>query len=97
VNNQSAEVTKQELKPCDFCANLNPHEGMKRTGLKVKQDTVAYLKPSDWIVLCLDCGACGPNKDSEADAIEAWNTRAAATPTEQARIRAALLTNANIL
>lgn len=76
-----------KLKPCPFCNNVTPRNAMQRTGLKVKRDPVAYLEPHCWIVLCLDCGACGPNRKSEDAAIEAWNTRT--DPAHDALVEAA--------
>lgn len=73
-----------ELLPCPFCRNTSPRNGMMKTGLKVKRDPVAYLEPSTWIVLCLDCGAIGANHNSEQEAIEAWNTRTTYTPASEA-------------
>lgn len=72
-----AEQEVTNLPPCPFCRNITPNGSMLRTGLKVKRDPVAYLEPYCWIVLCLDCGACGANKESREAAIEAWSRRAA--------------------
>ena len=54
-----------ELKNCPFCGdnNVKPYNLLGR-------DT-------DYVVACcnIDCGAEGPDKDTEEAAIKAWNTR----------------------
>ena len=76
-------MDEPKLNNCPFCANQSPRNDMVRTGLKVKQDTLAYLSPSNWIVLCLDCGASGANHSSADEAIAAWNTRTPSPAAEQ--------------
>lgn len=78
------------LLPCPFCLNLTPRNEALRSGLKVKRDPLAYLEPSTWIVLCLDCGANGANHNSESDAITAWNTRTPAVAGESDEVKASL-------
>ncbi|MBZ9759451.1 Lar family restriction alleviation protein [Mesorhizobium sp. CA8] len=48
------------LKACPFCGSR-------------KTEPTQYH--SIFFVVCRDCHADGPAKDSESDAIEAWNTR----------------------
>ena len=50
-----------KLKPCPFC------EGV---GLYIHQET-----EEQWLVVCLDCGASGPEGASKQAAIDAWNKR----------------------
>jgi Lar family restriction alleviation protein len=51
-----------ELKPCPFCSS---------------QNAAPYSVKSCHSVLCTACGGEGPEADSEEEAIEAWNRRAA--------------------
>ena len=55
-----------ELKNCPFCGDNN----VKPYNLLVRD--------TDYAVACcnIDCGAEGPDKDTEDAAIKAWNTRA---------------------
>lgn len=63
-------TTKEALEPCPF-NNL----GGKHV-LETKQDGHRW-KPFQWIVICW-CGATGPQRSSEQDAITAWNSRVSA-------------------
>ena len=60
----------QKLKPCPFCdseyVNVNRHLYMMEYGCAM----------GDLFVKCENCGGCGPSKDSEEEAIKAWNRRA---------------------
>jgi Lar family restriction alleviation protein len=50
-----------ELKPCPFCGSSDVH-------------IVAGDKCDEWGT-CVNCGADGPFRDTEAQAIAAWNRR----------------------
>ncbi|WP_041544383.1 MULTISPECIES: Lar family restriction alleviation protein [Chelativorans] len=53
-----------DRKPCPFC-------GSRRT-----QDSAShYGFVSIYFVVCRDCHADGPAKDTRSEAIQAWNTR----------------------
>lgn len=53
-----------ELKPCPFC------------GGEAEYRCAKYVRtPFKHSVVCLDCFASVPPKDSEHEAINAWNTR----------------------
>lgn len=49
-------------KSCPFCGNQNLRRPMQDVVLK-------------WLIGCIDCGAEGPQADSPAEAIAAWNRR----------------------
>jgi Lar family restriction alleviation protein len=51
----------KELKPCPFCGESNPVPA-PRIGFPVH-------------VLCLECGATGPNLLTAREAEESWNRR----------------------
>lgn len=55
-----------ELKPCPFCKldYTNTYEFQNY-----------YSQPYRWRVICNSCGAEGPIKDTEQQAIDAWNKR----------------------
>ncbi len=55
-----------KLDVCAFCGSQYA---------SAKRDQSAYIAGHDWIVLCQECGACGPNRASEEDAVAAWNKR----------------------
>lgn len=61
----------EALKPCQHCES--------------ERLRVAFLRATDevkfWCVECRDCYASGPHKDTEAEAITAWNTRPSGTQT----------------
>jgi hypothetical protein len=48
-----------------------------------RTQTIVSAAFSRWWAFCVECGACGPHADTEADAIAAWNTRAALTRVPQ--------------
>ncbi len=57
-------MAKDKLKlSCPFCKEKKEISTMRYTGYK-------------WQVICLKCGACGPYKDSEIEAIKAFSRRA---------------------
>ena len=57
-----------ELKPCPFCGGKAEYRAAKYVRTAFRHS-----------VVCLDCFASIPPKDSEQEAIEAWNTRAERT------------------
>lgn len=56
------ELKQDDLAACPFCRSIN-------------QDTSSNGMESHFVV-CQDCGAEGPAKDTEQEAITAWFTRA---------------------
>ena len=71
-----------ELKPCPFCgakAKTYDYEGERDI---YDPDTLGYVDTehfTGWCCCCEVCGAAVPEKRSEAESIEAWNTRAERT------------------
>jgi len=63
-------MTHTDLKPCPFCG-----------GEALKCNRV-MLPKAHW-VLCKNCGACPGDRDTEAAAITAWNTRTPDTAPSQ--------------
>lgn len=61
----------QTLKPCPF-------DGSKRVRLTEKRKGNYRREGSYWQGLCGACFARGPLKQSEAEAIEAWNNQRSA-------------------
>lgn len=59
-----------ELKPCPFCGGEAEYRAAKYVRTAFKHS-----------VVCLDCFASIPPKDSKHEAINAWNTRAERTCT----------------
>lgn len=58
---------KESLRPCPFCGSAE-HE-VDRTCLKTIPDSQNYYSVVCW------CGTSGPIRESEKEAIKAWNTR----------------------
>ena len=60
----------KSLKPCRYCKL----EDSKIDNIPIS----AGEHLTDWIfqVICLSCGAKGPTRDEEKDAIAAWNEEA---------------------
>lgn len=58
---------KESLRPCPFCGS-GEHD-VDRTCLKVVPDSQKYYSVVCW------CGTSGPIRDSEKEAIRAWNKR----------------------
>lgn len=56
-----------ELKPCPFCGGE-----AKQSGEKFERTILSW-------VYCTSCGAAGGYRGTEAEAIDAWNTRAERT------------------
>lgn len=54
------------FKPCPFCGWTEPRM------LTVESDADFA---DDFSVQCLECGACGGNRDNQTDAAVAWNAR----------------------
>lgn len=54
-----------ELKPCPFCG-----------GTQTRPEQVEAAAGALFEVLCGNCGACGPLKETLGQGIDAWNTRA---------------------
>lgn len=63
-----------KLKPCPFCGATEEEQDVN-VGWVIGDDM--------WIVSCDNCGACGPEVDSGAGAIEAWNRMASVTDRER--------------
>lgn len=72
-------MTTNELMPCPFCggrAKTYDYEGERDI---YDPDTLGYVDTEHftrWGCGCEVCGAMVPEKRSEAESIEAWNTRA---------------------
>lgn len=58
---------KESLRPCPFCGSAE--DDADRTCLRTIQDSQSYYSIVCW------CGTTGPVKESEKEAIRAWNTR----------------------
>ena len=58
---------KESLRPCPFCGSTE-HEA-DRTCLRTIQDSQSYYSVVCW------CGTSGPVRESEKEAITAWNKR----------------------
>lgn len=60
----------EKLKPCPFCKSENcetfTHVAMTEYGLAT----------GSRYVMCRNCKCQGPEKDSEEEAVKAWNRRA---------------------
>jgi hypothetical protein len=69
-------MTEQvDLLPCPFCVTEFP--------------PVTTTDKCGATVICTGCSALGPTRGAEAEAITAWNTRAAATEIEALRAQVA--------
>lgn len=62
-------MPSQELKPCPFCDWIN----IPRI---VRWDMRNFRQRGRYCRVVCACGAKGPDRESEADAIAAWNHRA---------------------
>lgn len=72
---------QNELKPCPFCGGRKFHQNTKAKGYFIKKAAARAGKDtSNHLTRCTKCGAKGPLKHSEAEAITAWNTRVDAHP-----------------
>ena len=58
---------KESLRPCPFCGS-GEHEA-DRTRLKIFPDSQSYYSVVCW------CGTSGPRRESEKEAVQAWNRR----------------------
>lgn len=68
TKHQAPEVTSEQPLPCPFC-DTDKVVVRDNTGPKICSAAHAW-------VACLLCATEGPEKDSVAEAITAWNTRA---------------------
>lgn len=57
------------LRKCPFCAS-KPYPHIQNTSTSVSSGS-GYKQ----VVWCQECGVSGPERDSESDAIKAWNYR----------------------
>ena len=58
--NREVELKRKPLKKCYFCE-------------KEKAEVVHFGLVDRFFVRCSNCGACGPLKHTDFEAIEAWN------------------------
>lgn len=65
---KAVEAAKTEMLPCPFC-------GSDQFKPKVCKDIL------DYCILCTQCGVESGDADSEEEAVQFWNTRAAPTFT----------------
>lgn len=63
----------KDLKPCPFCGNR--HSQCLTCGHVSQRGPQLYGSTNEWWVQCA-CGATGANKETEAEAVSAWNGRA---------------------
>lgn len=61
-------ISKYTLLPCPFCGGVK---------LEINLGWYKHVHCRDW-----RCDACGPNRRSEAKAVECWNKRALDEPKE---------------
>jgi hypothetical protein len=77
------DAAKEMLEPCPFCG-----AGSKFVGVGASQEMHGdeYITEGRrWSVICGKCGSsCSLHCPSEQEAIEAWNTRTAASAPSQA-------------
>jgi len=64
--NPHDELADKELKPCPYGCASEDYAGPCLSPL--------YRRPN-WTVCCDTCGCEGPIKNSEAEAVAAWNSR----------------------
>jgi hypothetical protein len=76
---RKAGMTNNEaLKPCDFCDNASYFEIVDvLLSEAVHGEWSVEVEPELWgkAVRCNSCGAQGPEKENEEEAIAAWNKR----------------------
>lgn len=67
------------LEPCPFCGDSDDYNPSISRSSKYAEpgNPGAGLIDSDFYVECAKCGSMGPMKLTEAEAVEAWNSRAA--------------------
>lgn len=64
------------MTPCPFCAGTKFHYNTKAKGYFVKKQAEREGRDtSNHLVRCTKCGAKGPLRSTEADAVAAWNER----------------------
>jgi Lar family restriction alleviation protein len=66
------DALKPELKSCPFC-------GAPRSNPAAQIDVIVS-EDDLWSALCFGCFSYGPQEDTRAEAIAAWNRRAGETP-----------------
>ena len=65
---------QKTLEPCPFCGSKN---------VKVHRYDYVVNREPDAFAQCHDCSTTGPNGKTEAEAADAWNTRAARAQGEK--------------
>ena len=71
-------MTDEPLKACPLCGRRDECDPSVSASFKYAEpgNPDAGLVPSGNYIECANCGCCGPNRPTEAEAIAAWNTRA---------------------
>lgn len=68
------------MTPCPFCAGTKFHYNTKAKSYFAKKQAERERRDTaNHLVRCTKCGAKGPLRSTEADAIAAWNIRPPAT------------------
>ena len=68
--------------PCPFCGGTKFQQNTKAKGYFIKKAAErAGQDTSNHLIRCTKCGAKGPLKHSESEAIDAWNTRPGHDPS----------------
>lgn len=86
------EITERELEPCPFDDGHHHEPVPSASFIGTAAELEAAEDQWEYRVRCA-CGASGPARDSEAEAIAAWNRRAKASPPSPAEPRAELSGN----
>ena len=69
-------MTVKTFTPCPFCGNGKITINTKAKSYFIKKDAERAGKDtSNYTCRCTKCGAKGPLKHSENEALEAWNSR----------------------
>ncbi len=78
VKHQQYDPEPQKAHPCPFgVCNTKP----TKLGL-LSLEGEKILK---YFVYCKVCGGCGPERDNEVEAVQAWNSRANDTPSKPSK------------